>query len=145
MFENNRHFSLDEPIRGMDADPMMREPMRGGMDDGMSRDRDGSVRMRPDRPFPPAIVPVPPVGCVPPNLPEGMEPPVSAPGYLAQRIGRIVRVELQVGEGLVERTGRLLAVGPNTLLLETAEGQVLVDMATVKFVTIIFEPIMPLN
>ncbi|EPR09272.1 hypothetical protein [Ruminiclostridium papyrosolvens] len=59
-------------------------------------------------------------------------------GFLRTQIGKTVRVEFLIGTGtLVDKFGRLLAVGANYLVLRQAETDdiVVCDFFTIKFVT----------
>ncbi len=59
-------------------------------------------------------------------------------GFLRTQIGKTVRVEFLIGTGtLVDKFGKLLAVGANYLVLRQAETDdiVVCDFFTIKFVT----------
>ncbi|ACL75710.1 hypothetical protein [Ruminiclostridium cellulolyticum] len=59
-------------------------------------------------------------------------------GFLRTQIGKTVRVEFLIGTGtLVDKFGRLLAVGANYLVLRQAETDdiIVCDFFTIKFVT----------
>ena len=70
-----------------------------------------------------------------------MNDPSFVPGYLATQIGRTVRVEFEIGQGLTDRVGTLLGVGAGFILLRepTSGATILCDLSPVRFVTIVDE------
>ena len=64
--------------------------------------------------------------------------PMFTPGFLRGQVGRIMRVESLTGSALTERIGRLIHVGVNFLVLQSAEGHTIVcDLESVRFATIL--------
>lgn len=50
-------------------------------------------------------------------VPETVQSPLYIPGFLAQNIGKLMRVEFLVGNQVADRAGRLTAVGASYILL----------------------------
>ena len=66
--------------------------------------------------------------------------PMYSSGFLHSQIGRLVRVEVSAGQALTERTGRLIQVGADYILLQNAEGHTVVcNLDAVRFATVVLE------
>jgi len=62
--------------------------------------------------------------------------PMFSPGFLMQQLSKTIRLEMQVGSSLVERTGRLLAVGANYILLQHESSQIMCETSMIRFITV---------
>lgn len=74
-----------------------------------------------------------------PILPPTLTEPIYTPGYLAQRIGSLIRVEFLIGNSTTDRVGRLKTVGASFIVLQSLEGnsEIVCDIYSIRFVTII--------
>jgi len=79
-------------------------------------------------------------------MPEPIASTLYIPGYLNTQIGKLVRVEFLVGNTITDRTGVLVKVGVSYIIIKPVEvnGVVLCDMYSIKFVTVIERPTIPL-
>ncbi len=71
--------------------------------------------------------------------PETMTNPIYIPAFLQQNIGKWIRLEMLIGNTLVNRVGRLETVGASFLVIRSPQSNasMLCDMYSIKFVTII--------
>ena len=72
-------------------------------------------------------------------LPENITNPIFTPGYLQTQIGKGVHVEFYIGGNKSERTGILVQVGTDYLVLASPErgNHTVCDLNSVKFVTVL--------
>ena len=79
-------------------------------------------------------------------IPEPLTSTLYIPGYLNTQIGKLVRVEFLVGNSIVDRIGVLVKVGVSYIIIKPVEvnGTVLCDMYSIKFVTVIERPTLPI-
>lgn len=103
---------------------------------------DAAVTPGPESPYMSYIPPVPEIHPIQP-APEISGDTRYLPGFLSTQIGKIMRVELLLGEQVREKIGRLLDVGATYILLESADSYttVMCDLYSIKFVTIIDTPL----
>ena len=74
-------------------------------------------------------------------MPETLESTLFIPGYLNTQIGKYMRVEFLVGNGLTDRNGKLVKVGASYIILQAQNGDLIVcDLFSIKFATIIESP-----
>ena len=74
-------------------------------------------------------------------MPETLESTLFIPGYLNTQIGKYMRVEFLIGNGLTDRNGKLVKVGASYIILQSQNGDLIVcDLFSRKFVTIIESP-----
>lgn len=74
-------------------------------------------------------------------MPETLESTLFIPGYLNTQIGKYMRVEFLIGNGLTDRNGKLVKVGASYIILQAQNGDLVVcDLFSIKFVTIIESP-----
>ena len=74
-------------------------------------------------------------------MPESLESTLFIPGYLNTQIGKYMRVEFLVGNGLTDRNGKLVKVGASYIILQAQNGDLIVcDLFSIKFATIIESP-----
>ncbi len=74
-----------------------------------------------------------------PDTPETLTNPIYTPAFLAQNIGKLMRVEFLIGDQITDRVGRLLKVGASYILLRSIEptSVIMCDLYSIKFVTIV--------
>ncbi len=74
-------------------------------------------------------------------MPETLESTLFIPGYLNTQIGKYMRIEFLIGNGLTDRNGKLVKVGASYIILQAQNGDLIVcDLFSIKFVTIIESP-----
>ena len=74
-------------------------------------------------------------------MPETLESTLFIPGYLNTQIGKYMRVEFLIGNGLTDRNGKLVKVGASYIILQAQNGDLIVcDLFSIKFATIIESP-----
>lgn len=72
------------------------------------------------------------------NLPESLKNTAYMPAYLSKHLGKLVRVELLIGNELHQRIGILMTVGAGFIVLRFKNNATLVcDLKSIRFVTII--------
>jgi hypothetical protein len=78
--------------------------------------------------------------------PEPVKSTLYIAGYLNTQIGKLVKAEFLVGNNITDRTGVLVKVGVNYILLRPIElnGLLLCDLYSIKFVTIVERPALPI-
>ena len=78
--------------------------------------------------------------------PEPVKSTLYIAGYLNTQIGKLVKAEFLVGNTITDRTGVLVQVGVNYILLRPIEvnGLLLCDLYSIKFVTIVDRPTIPM-
>ena len=71
--------------------------------------------------------------------PETMTNPIYIPGFMKQHIGKWVRLELLIGNGLINRVGKLETVGASFVTIRSPQSNALMlcDIYSIKFVTVI--------
>jgi hypothetical protein len=79
-------------------------------------------------------------------MPEPIASPLYIAGYLSTQIGKLVKVEFLIGNNMTDRTGTLLKVGVNYIIIQPIEvnGSLLCDLYSIKFVTIVERPSIPI-
>ena len=79
-------------------------------------------------------------------MPEPISSTLYIPGYLNTQIGKLVKVEFLVGNSSTDRIGVLVKVGISYIIIRPIEvnGLLLCDMYSIKFVTIVDRPTIPL-
>lgn len=78
--------------------------------------------------------------------PEPVKSTLYIAGYLNTQIGKLVKAEFLVGNTITDRTGVLVKVGVNYILLRPIDinGLLLCDLYSIKFVTIVERPNLPM-
>lgn len=72
------------------------------------------------------------------NLPETLRNTAYMPAFLSKHIGKLVRVELLLGNQLHQRTGILMTVGAGFIALRSKNNATLIcESNSIRFVTII--------
>lgn len=60
------------------------------------------------------------------------------PDFLSTQIGKYIKVQFPVGNNLTDRTGQLIKVGANYILLKASDGNIIMcDMFSIMFTEII--------
>jgi len=79
-------------------------------------------------------------------IPEPMQSTLYIAGYLKTQIGKLMQVEFLIGNSTTDRTGTLVDVGVSYILLRpiNSNGVILCDLYSIKFVTIIERPTIPM-
>jgi len=79
-------------------------------------------------------------------IPEPLTSTLYIPGYLKTQIGKLVKVEFLIGTASTDRTGILVNVGVSYIIIRPIEvnGLLLCDLYSIKFVTIVERPTIPL-
>lgn len=79
-------------------------------------------------------------------IPEPVESSLYIAGYLSTQIGKLVKVEFLIGNNITDRTGVLVKVGVNYIILRPIDivGSLLCDLYSIKFVTIVERPTVPI-
>lgn len=79
-------------------------------------------------------------------VPEQVTSPLYTAGYLNTQIGKLLKVEFLMGNSFTDRTGVLVKVGVSYIILRPIDinGFVLCDIYSIKFVTIIERPTLPI-
>lgn len=74
--------------------------------------------------------------------PEPVQSTLYIAGYLNTQIGKLVKAEFLIGNTITDRTGVLVKVGVNYILLRPIDinGLLLCDLYSIKFVTIVDRP-----
>ena len=72
---------------------------------------------------------------------RAMSDPMYMPAILSEYIGKVVRLEFAVNGGIVQKTGRLLVVGANYIMTQSADPRVVQfsDLGSLRFVSVILE------
>ena len=72
------------------------------------------------------------------NLPIELRNTAYMPAFLSKHIGKLVRVELLLGNQLISRTGILMTVGAGFIVLRSKNNATLIcESSSIRFVTII--------
>ncbi len=73
------------------------------------------------------------------SMPETLTSPLYTPGFMRTQLGKLMRVEFLIGDVLNDRTGYLLSVGANYILLGAIDNShtILCDLYSIKFVNIL--------
>lgn len=115
--------------------PRMQNPFHISPDSsfGLSAPQQPVVQAQP-APMPQPVMPINEA-----DLPETLTNPVFVPGFLAQNLGKLMRVEFLVGNNTTDRVGRLIEVGASYILLQSLEhgSSIMCDLFSIKFVTIV--------
>ncbi len=79
-------------------------------------------------------------------VPEQVTSPLYTAGYLNTQIGKLLKVEFLMGNSFTDRTGVLVKVGVSYIILKPIDinGFVMCDIYSIKFVTIIERPTLPI-
>jgi hypothetical protein len=80
------------------------------------------------------------------SMPDPIKSTLYIAGYLNTQIGKLVKVEFLIGNTITDRTGILLKVGVSYILIRPIDvnGTLLCDMYSIKFVTIVDRPTLPI-
>ncbi|MBR7071772.1 MAG: hypothetical protein IKI29_06405 [Clostridia bacterium] len=73
------------------------------------------------------------------DVPQELSNTSFLPAFLCKQIGKLIRVELLVGNNLEMRYGILLTVGANYLVLRQFKSNVMLtcDIPSIKFITVV--------
>ncbi len=79
-------------------------------------------------------------------VPEQVTSPLYTAGYLNTQIGKLMKVEFLIGNNFTDRTGTLVKVGVSYIILRPIDvnGFIMCDIYSIKFVTIIERPTLPM-
>jgi hypothetical protein len=79
-------------------------------------------------------------------MPEPIASTLYIAGYLKTQIGKLVKVEFLIGNSITDRIGVLAKVGVSYIILRPIDvnGQLLCDLYSIKFVTIVERPTIPI-
>lgn len=79
-------------------------------------------------------------------IPEPIASTLYIAGYLKTQIGKLVKVEFLIGSTITDRTGVLVNVGVSYIILRPIDvnGLLLCDLYSIKFVTIVERPTIPI-
>ncbi len=79
-------------------------------------------------------------------IPEPIASTLYIAGYLKTQIGKLVKVEFLIGSTITDRFGVLVNVGVSYILLRPIDvnGLLLCDLYSIKFVTIVERPTLPI-
>lgn len=79
-------------------------------------------------------------------VPEQVTSPLYTAGYLNTQIGKLIKVEFLIGNSFTDRTGVLVKVGVSYIILRPIDvsGYILCDLYSIKFVTIVERPNLPM-
>lgn len=79
-------------------------------------------------------------------VPEPIQSTLYIAGYLKTQIGKLVKVEFLIGNSTTDRTGVLVNVGVSYIIIRPIDvnGLLLCDLYSIKFVTIVERPTIPI-
>ncbi|MDF2865348.1 MAG: hypothetical protein K0R72_157 [Clostridia bacterium] len=79
-------------------------------------------------------------------IPEPISSTLYIAGYLKTQIGKLVKVEFLIGGSTTDRIGVLVSVGVSYIILRPIDvnGLLLCDLYSIKFVTIVERPNIPM-
>lgn len=79
-------------------------------------------------------------------IPEPIASTLYIAGYLKTQIGKLVKVEFLIGGSTTDRIGILVNVGVSYIILRPIDisGLLLCDLYSIKFVTIVERPNLPM-
>lgn len=79
-------------------------------------------------------------------IPDQMTNTMYIAGYLNTQIGKLVKVEFLIGNSSTDRVGILSKVGISYIILKPIDvnGSLLCDLFSIKFVTVVDRPNLPI-
>lgn len=80
------------------------------------------------------------------SMPEPIANSLYIAGYLNTQIGKLIKVEFLIGNNFTDRIGVLVKVGVSYILIQPIDinGLLLCDLYSIKFVTIVERPSLPM-